>query len=103
MWADAAYAPSKSKPEVRVDASEVLEAVRRYRGEEARKLERMQNALVGMRKRGPVAIGGLARKACTFLNLLDTAAELVDVVIDINPRKQGRFLPGTGTGIRVRA
>jgi hypothetical protein len=96
MWAEAAYAPSKPLPEPRIDASEVLEAVRRYRREESQKLERMQNALVGMRKRGPVAIWGAGAKGVTFLNLLDAKADLVDCVIDINPRKQGRFLPGTG-------
>ncbi|HTJ26439.1 MAG TPA: class I SAM-dependent methyltransferase [Candidatus Limnocylindria bacterium] len=39
---------------------------------------------------------GAGAKGVTFLNLLQPESDGVDVVIDVNPRKHGRFVPGTG-------
>lgn len=54
--------------------------------------ERLRHA----RTRGPVALWGGAGKGALFAHLVDPDRELVDVVVDIHPRKQGMFLPGTG-------
>ncbi|MEI2738067.1 MAG: methyltransferase domain-containing protein [Chitinophagaceae bacterium] len=43
-----------------------------------------------------VAIWGAGAKGSTFLNLLDKRNEKVKCVIDINPKKQHRFIGGTG-------
>jgi SAM-dependent methyltransferase len=42
-----------------------------------------------------VALWGGGAKGTTFLNLVD-GAEHVGAVVDLNPRKQGTFVPGTG-------
>lgn len=42
-----------------------------------------------------VALWGAGSKGVTFLNLVP-GGETVDVVVDINPRKHGRYVPGTG-------
>jgi hypothetical protein len=44
----------------------------------------------------PIAVWGASAKGVTFLNLLDPRCAHVDCVVDINPGKQRRFLPGTG-------
>jgi hypothetical protein len=44
----------------------------------------------------PVALWGAGAKGATMANLLDPRAEIFSAVIDINPLKQGHFLPGTG-------
>lgn len=49
-----------------------------------------------LRCAGGVALWGAGAKGATFANLLDPRCELIDCVIDINPNKQGRFIPGTG-------
>ncbi len=54
--------------------------------------ERLRHA----RARGPVALWGGAGKGALFAHLVDPDRELVDVVVDIHPSKQGMFLPGTG-------
>lgn len=54
--------------------------------------ERLRHA----RTRGPVAIWGGAGKGALFAHLVDPERELVDVVVDIHPEKQGMFLPGAG-------
>ena len=38
---------------------------------------------------------GLGAKGTMFLNVVPTGAE-IDVVVDLNPRKQGMHVPGTG-------
>ncbi len=32
----------------------------------------------------------------TFVNLIDPACKWIDSVVDLNPKKQGHFIPGTG-------
>ena len=51
---------------------------------------------LALRDKGAVALWGAGAKGATFANLLDPRCELIDCVIDINPNKQGRFIPGTG-------
>ena len=45
-----------------------------------------------------VAIWGSGSKGVTFLNLLKQGKK-IDCAVDINPRKQGKFIPGTGQAI----
>jgi len=46
--------------------------------------------------KGKIAIWGAGAKGVTFLNLFDSDSKLIECVIDINPKKQGMFIPGTG-------
>ena len=46
--------------------------------------------------KGKVAIWGAGAKGATLANLVDPAGELIDCVVDLNPQKQGKYLPGTG-------
>jgi hypothetical protein len=43
-----------------------------------------------------VALWGAGAKGVTFANLLDPNCELLDCLVDLNPAKQGCFVPGTG-------
>lgn len=43
-----------------------------------------------------VALWGAGAKGVTFANLIDPDASLIRCVVDVNPAKQGHFLPGTG-------
>jgi hypothetical protein len=45
---------------------------------------------------GGCAVWGAATKGAMFLNLLDPDCNLVRYVVDVNPAKQGRYLPGSG-------
>jgi 2-polyprenyl-3-methyl-5-hydroxy-6-metoxy-1,4-benzoquinol methylase len=54
--------------------------------------ERLRHA----RARGLVALWGGAGKGALFAHLVDPDRALIDVVVDIHPSKQGRYLPGTG-------
>jgi SAM-dependent methyltransferase len=43
-----------------------------------------------------VAIWGAGAKGVTFANLIDPDRNMINCVIDINPNKQGNYIPGTG-------
>jgi len=49
-----------------------------------------------LREQGGLALWGAGAKGATFASLLDANCTLIDCVVDVNPNKQGRFLPGTG-------
>jgi hypothetical protein len=52
--------------------------------------------LFDLATRGKVALWGAGAKGATFANLIDPDARLVDCVVDLNPNKQGCYIPGTG-------
>jgi hypothetical protein len=44
----------------------------------------------------PVAVWGAGAKGATFAQLVDPDCTRLDCIVDVNPEKQGRWLPGTG-------
>ena len=70
---------------------------RQFRAAYERKLgtwRAMLQLLAGQGKR--VVLWGAGSKGVTFLNVLNVPTRVVEYVVDINPRKAGRFIPGTG-------
>jgi SAM-dependent methyltransferase len=60
-------------------------------------LERARRQLAEAAGRGPIAVWGAGSKGVTFLNLAGAPAEGGSTsVVDVNPRKQGKHVPGTG-------
>lgn len=59
-------------------------------------LARWQTWLDHSAQDGPVAIWGAAAKGATFVNLFDPDKRRVQYLVDINPKKAGGFVPGTG-------
>jgi SAM-dependent methyltransferase len=58
--------------------------------------------LRGLRADGArIAAYGAAAKGATLLNACQIGADLVEFVVDRNPHKQGRFMPGTHQPIRA--
>ena len=49
--------------------------------------------------RGRCVVWGAGAKGVAFLNQIDSSAEVVHAIVDLNPRKQGRYVPGTGHAI----
>ncbi len=52
--------------------------------------------LLELKTRGNVALWGAGAKGATFANLADPDCTLIDCVVDLNPNKQGRYIPGSG-------
>lgn len=78
------------------DRATLWRGCRHLREEYASRLERMETLLADARARGErVAFWGAGSKATAFLTSL-SVPDRVDYVVDINPRKWGTFIPGTG-------
>lgn len=59
-------------------------------------VKKWRDALKQAKEDGPIALWGAGAKGVTFANLFDPDQKIIDCVVDINPNKQGKFLPGTG-------
>lgn len=65
------------------------------------KIEHWHAVLDTLRRDGRRAVlWGAGSKGVSFVNTL-TAGEAIDCLIDLNPNKHGRFVPGTGHPIRA--
>ena len=76
----------------------VAELTARFSSRLAAKRSEWTEALPELRARGPIVLWGAGAKGTTYLNVVDTDG-LVDAVVDVNPRKHGHFVPGTGQPI----
>jgi SAM-dependent methyltransferase len=78
------------------DGGEIAELAHHYGAEEIEQRKKWLHRLVELRRNGKVALWGAGAKGVTFANLVDPEVALLDCVVDINPNKQGRYIPGTG-------
>jgi SAM-dependent methyltransferase len=63
--------------------------------------QRLRDLLLARKRDGRrVAAYGAAAKGVMLLNALDIGTDVLDFVVDRNPEKQGRRLPGSGLQIR---
>lgn len=67
-----------------------------YAADEQKLREAWLARLRDLGQSGKVALWGAGAKGATFANLVDPDCALIDCVVDLNPNKQGRFIPGTG-------
>ena len=80
----------------RVGCPEDLAEVHRFADTFHTKVSYWRNRLQELRRAGrKVAAWGAAGRGITFLNLVDPDGEIRHIV-EINPARQGRYIPGTG-------
>ncbi len=98
LWLEAV--PSVAAPGEGLSAgtagAAVAELAQRYSTAETGKMKEWTCRLQQLQTQGKVALWGAGAKGATFANLVDPDGTLLDCVIDINPNKQGCFVPGTG-------
>ena len=95
LWLEATV-QSGTATEAPGGAPGVAELARAYGMYEAELRARWLERLGILRQEGAVGVWGAGAKGVTFANLLDPDCELLDCVVDLNPGKQGRYVPGTG-------
>lgn len=86
---DAALPTIKNRPETTALAQA-------YGAEEKNLRQKWLARLIALKARGKVALWGAGAKGATFANLVDPDCTLIDCVVDLNPNKQGHYIPGTG-------
>jgi SAM-dependent methyltransferase len=95
LWAEARPGePARDEPPQAEDG--LSAATQAFQRSEQKLWERLAHQVSALRPRGPVAVWGAGAKGVTFANQLDPDGEQLACVVDINPAKQGGFLPGTG-------
>ncbi len=67
-----------------------------YPAREAAQASAWRDRLARLSATGKIAVWGAGAKGATFASLADPQATAIDCLIDINPAKQGRCVPGTG-------
>ena len=78
---------------------EIVPNVRQFAVQYRRKVEKEQTWLSRLQQSGrKAAIWGAGSKGITFLNVLDPGDQ-IPCAVDINPRKQGMYITGTGQEI----
>lgn len=74
---------------------EIETLVRQFQSSCVRNMSFWQERLATMYKNGATAaVWGSGSKGVTFLNALNAPLEVIPWVVDINPRKHGRYIPG---------
>ena len=58
--------------------------------------EAWRRRIESLAESGKVALWGAGAKGVTFANLADPGQQYIDCIADLNPLKQGHFVPGTG-------
>ena len=83
-----------------LDPSGVTERVERFITVYEEKRQRWAETFDRAEKEGAkVVLWGAGSKGVTILNVIPEASRSVDFFVDINPRKQGKFIPGRGQQI----
>jgi SAM-dependent methyltransferase len=80
------------------DLAELAALVERFREEAPRRALAWAEEIRALARRGPLVLWGSGSKAVALLTTCDLAG-CVRAVVDINPHKHGRFMPGTGEPI----
>jgi len=89
-------APSAATPDAPVPESALIESATRFGQLYAEKVAFWRETLRGFSAAGKrVVVWGGGSKGVAFLNIL-RADSPIEFVVDINPRKAGKFIPGTG-------
>ncbi len=81
------------------DAGATAQLARDYGAVESQLSRDWAERLTQLAAQGNIALWGAGAKGVTFANLMDPHASRFDCVVDINPAKQGAFIPGTGHAI----
>ena len=100
LWLHAVYRGNTPTATIAPPAeNRVLAAALRFEARETALRSAVNQRVQQLRSEGPLAVWGAGAKGVTFVNHFDADGERIDCVVDINPRKQGRFVPGTGHAI----
>jgi hypothetical protein len=88
--------PSSNIPELEEEPGEVEDMVGRFSASCNEQIERWKSELGSFHEKGKRTVAwGSGSKCITFLSMIGITDE-IEYVVDINPYRQGRFLPGTG-------
>jgi SAM-dependent methyltransferase len=94
LWLEAGLAGTSDG--FSVDVRDIPRLGRQFAVAEEQLREDWRKRIVRLAAEAKIAVWGAGAKGTTFAHLVDPENKLIDCVVDLNPNKQGKFLPGTG-------
>jgi len=94
LWLEASV--SSKKLEITKNPDSIPGLATKFSKYEQQLIKNWKSKIQKLKLDGNTAIWGAGAKGVTFANLIDPHLELINSIIDLNPNKQGKFLPGTG-------
>lgn len=95
LWLEAKVGHAKTEPEHK-GCSQISTLAKAFSEQEKYLNLTWAKNIKKYKEQGQVALWGAGAKGVTFANMVDSRRDLMVAVVDINPNKQGKFLPGTG-------
>lgn len=103
IWIESLFKPEKTGDRLKIDLSREVDGLARdikaFSVGYQRMVEEFQSKISSLAKHGRVVVWGAGGKAAAFLNLLCISIDQIEFVVDINPKKWGAYVPGTGQEI----
>lgn len=96
LWVEARPIPVKSELVVAEMKNQTISIAEKFGEINSKISEKWQKRIADFQKDGEVLLWGAGAKGVTFANLFDPQREFIEYIVDVNPNKQGKFLPGTG-------
>lgn len=95
LWLEARLLSPEEKPNVRLRPGSVPRLAKEFALSESELKGVWEAKIRELLTSGRVALWGAGAKGVTFANLIDPGRQLIACVVDLNPRKQGHYIPGT--------
>jgi SAM-dependent methyltransferase len=83
-------------PPVTKHPDRIVSLAKSFARAEAELERKWRQKIQNLRASGKVALWGAGAKGVTFANMIDPERCWIDCIVDLNPLKQGHFVPGTG-------
>jgi hypothetical protein len=96
LWLEASLNPQQRASATPRGSDQLLAAARTFARSVPARLQAWRSKVQQTAEHNKIALWGAGAKGVTFANLIDPQAELLHSVVDMNPNKQGNYLPGTG-------
>ena len=95
LWLEATK-PDRDESEVTKRPESVVSLSREFGNAQQQLTARWQTVIRDLAAREKVALWGAGAKGVSFANLIESRPGLLDCIIDLNPQKQGHYIPGSG-------
>ncbi|OQA49016.1 MAG: hypothetical protein BWY45_03510 [Euryarchaeota archaeon ADurb.Bin294] len=76
--------------------NEIPDLAEEYAQHEQSFVRKSRSLLKSLSEDGAVFLWGAGAKGVMYANLIDPGAECISGIVDVNPDKQGGFIPGSG-------
>jgi hypothetical protein len=94
LWLEATI--PVEKPAITKNPTSIAVLANQFAASEQKLKEDWETKIQELATKGKVALWGAGAKGVTFANLIDPERQWIDCIIDLNPKKQGNYIPGTG-------